>query len=453
MSSVGRASAKGCAPLVALVTLGCKVNQAETESLAGELAAAGMTVTSSVESAEADAIVVNTCTVTAESDRKMRKMVRRLRHQNPEAHLVVTGCYAERVGEAGCRELGADAVVPNGRKAEIGVGLAERLLGHVTRPERSLGTEGATASAEGNADARPAAPVDGRVLHTRALVKIQDGCDSGCSYCVVPSVRGRPTSLPEERVIARVRQLISQGVAEIVLTGVNLGLYGRGAASGRLAALLRILTAIPGETRFRLSSLELDLIDDELFDIIQSNRGVCRHLHVPLQSGDRGVLEAMGRGYRPADYTDAIGRWREVLPGLAVTTDVMVGFPGEDAAAFEETLRVAREARFNKMHVFSYSPRPGTRAAELGLSCAPGEAARRSRELRGLGDELAASWAEAARGDRLGIVIEKAADGTLTGVSDNYFRVFCPGPADLVGRLAEVEIVGSRGPELEGRLA
>jgi threonylcarbamoyladenosine tRNA methylthiotransferase MtaB len=284
---------------------------------------------------------------------------------------------------------------------------------------------------------------------TRAFLKIEDGCDQYCSYCIVPFARGPVRSLRPELALRRLEELLAAGFREVVLTGVHTSAYGRDLADGvNLASLLRLLLQLPGEFRLRLSSVEPAEAPDELLDVLASPR-ICRHLHLPLQSGDDEILALMGRSYRAADYGDLFHRVHERLPGVAVAADVIVGFPGETDLRFENTHRFIASLPFRDLHVFKYSPRPGTRAAELPGQVTPAAKDERSSRLRRLADEQAAAFATRFIGQTLPVLVERRARPAperrdcWEGLSDNYLRIVFPAPADststdLQGSLVQV---------------
>jgi len=411
---------------IAILTLGCKLNQADSQALARELLAHGCRV--SQRATPADAFVINSCSVTHVADRKSRHLVRLARRISPGATVILVGCYAEGAGADLAERVGADLVVGNGDKAS----LVQELL-------RRLG--------DGNGCRTPLPAGDG--LRTRAFVKIQEGCNEVCSFCIVPRTRGRERSVPIDRVVSEVLTREAEGVQEVVLTGTQLGNYGRdvdlpGGPTPLLVALLA-RTAIP---RVRLSSLQAQDIHEDLLRLWDDPR-LCHHFHLPLQSGSDRVLAAMRRRYSARQFLEATSLIRERIPDVAITTDVMVGFPGETEADFQETYRLCQEAGFAAIHVFPYSRRPGT-AAALMPDQAPA-AAKRDRRERMLA--LARASADAFRtrfqGQTMAVLWEEARPrrGGRTfwqGLTDNYLRVYTdaenrtaelPGGQDLTNRL------------------
>lgn len=409
-------------PTVALATLGCKVNQADTEDLAAAFARAGF---ARVEFGErADVYVVNTCTVTHVADRKSRQLIRQARRLNEGALVVATGCFAEvdpaQVSAVG----GVDLVLGNSDKA--------RLVELVCQARPAC-----------LSPATQASPATGR---TRAFVKIQTGCDNHCTYCIVPRARGASRSEPLEGVLARVAEEVAAGRREVVLTGVHAGAYGRDFGDGTsLAGLLRAILVRTAVERVRLSSLEPEDLTPELLAVWQEGgERLCRHFHLPLQSGSDAVLRRMGRRYRAADFAELVAEVRRALPGVAITVDVMVGFPGESEAEHAESTAFVRHMGFAGAHVFKYSPRPGTPAARLPGRVPAALAKARSDEMLALAQEGAARFRRSFVGGRLRVLFEdevrQAGEPAWVGLSDNYIRVCVRSAWSLANRLATVRV-------------
>ena len=416
---------------VVLESLGCKLNQAEMESLAERLAERGHELAGSI--AEADVYVLNTCSVTHVADRKSRQALRAARRARPGARVVATGCYASRAPD----ELGQLGVVD----AIVAGSEGERLMQAIEGAPCPQ-PEGAMLGPDGGGRVRTACPDAGaRRGRTRSLVKIQEGCTDLCTFCVVPYTRGPGRSRPPDDVVAEVRDRVARGYREVVLTGTKLGDY-RGHGDGRwgLPGLVRrILDETPVE-RLRLSSLQpADLVPDFL-SLWQSDR-LCPHLHLPLQSGSDSTLDRMHRPYSPAGYQRAVERAREAIPDLSVTTDVLVGFPGETEAHFEEGRRFCDGMGFAGIHVFSYSRRPGTPAAAMPAQVPYETKRRRSDAMAGLGRESGARFRAGFLGRTLPVLWEEAAaDGLWTGYTANYLRVYARGHGDIGGRILAVRI-------------
>jgi threonylcarbamoyladenosine tRNA methylthiotransferase MtaB len=370
-----------------LVTLGCKVNQYETQYVREMLERAGYVA--AIDGQPADLCVVNTCTVTGEGDAKGRQLIRRLHQQNPGASIVVMGCYATRDPEAVRRLPGVTAVLTD----------KEHLLDDL----EPFGVTGAPAGISRFDD------------HQRAFVKVQDGCLLKCSYCIIPSVRPTLRSRPAGEIEDEVARLVAAGYREVVLTGIHLGHYGIDLCRGRpraewirLAHLLERLTQLSGGFRIRLSSLEAAEARDDLVRVLADQPRVCPHLHLCLQSGSDRILASMKRRYRSAGYLERCRRIRQALDNPAFTTDVIVGFPGETEADFRATCRVAREVGFAKIHIFSYSPREGTPAAKLGDTVRPDEVRSRRQRLQEVGAELTERYCRSLLGRQLDVLVESA---------------------------------------------
>jgi threonylcarbamoyladenosine tRNA methylthiotransferase MtaB len=405
------------APKVAIKTLGCRLNQAESEQALEALGARGFDLAHAGE--EPDVVVVNTCTVTRESTASSRRLIRRLAEAHPGATVVVTGCYAVSDPDAVKAIPGVDLVVGNDAKDRIAELVAEvpkvRRLPLLTRP----------------------APLER--LRTRVAVRAQTGCDEWCTFCIIPRTRGPLRSWPQEEVVADVRRQVERGVREVVLTGVHLGKYGEdlGERDG-LARLVDRLVEIDGLARLRLSSVLPVQVTPALVERVRDHPKVCRHLHVPLQAGDDRVLEAMHRPYRVAEFLERVEGAKAAVPGLGLSTDVIVGFPGESDQQFQATVRVVRRVGFSKLHVFRYSQRPGTPAAEMAGQLPDAVKKQRARELIALGAELRRQFHEQHLGRPLSVLVEAAGDGLAEGTSDNYIKVRFAGGPGLVDQVVTV---------------
>jgi threonylcarbamoyladenosine tRNA methylthiotransferase MtaB len=410
------------APRVALHTLGCKVNRAESESLAEHLRSLGVVVGD--DSGPFDAIVVNTCTVTAEADAKARKEVRRALAAT-RGTVVVTGCLAVLEADM-LRSLDERVVVVADR---------ESLRATVAT---LVGADGAAGGDEGpmRSEATRSAC---KTFRTRALVKVQDGCDNRCAYCIVPAARGLPRSVPAEEVVRRVEALRASGAAEIVLTGVNLGRYADGAAAPDIAALVELL-AETGIARIRLSSIEPPDLTERLLGVLARTTAVAPHLHVPLQSGSDRTLSAMRRRYGTCAYADALARARGAIPGLAVTTDVIAGFPGETDTDAADSLAFVEHCGFAKLHVFRYSKRSGTPAASADGQVAAPVTASRARALRELGGSLERAYAAERAGQRADLLVEAVRDGIAHGTTGDHLRVSVESGVSRPGELVPIEL-------------
>ncbi len=419
------------APKVAFKTLGCRLNQAESEKALEQLGSRGFDLAHAGE--EPDVVVINTCTVTRESTASSRRLIRRTAAEHPRATVVVTGCYAVSNPEEVEAIPGVDLVVSNDGKDRI----AELITAVPTVRRLPL-------------TVRPA-PLER--LRTRVAVKAQTGCDEWCTFCIIPRTRGPLRSYPEEEIVADVRRQVERGVREVVLTGVHLGKYGedRDERDG-LARLVDRLTAIQGLLRLRISSVLPVQVTAALVERVRDDPKVCRHLHVPLQAGDDTVLERMHRPYRIARFLERVEHAKAGIPGLGLSTDVIVGFPGETAEQFGATMRVVEQVGFSKLHVFRYSQRPGTPAADMPDQVPEPEKKARARELIALGNELRRRFHERHVGRRLEVLVEGSGEGIADGTSDNYIKVRFPGGPELANRMMTVRGLRADGEGMEGEL-
>jgi threonylcarbamoyladenosine tRNA methylthiotransferase MtaB len=416
---------------VYLESLGCRLNAAELETLAREFAGAGYQVVH--DPADADLIVLNTCAVTAQAGRKSRHRLRTLHRTSPAADLAVTGCWVTE-DAASARELeGVRWALPNVSKA--------------------------AAVAEITGRRSPLAPwAPGHWGHTRAFLGVQDGCDHVCTYCVTRRLRGPARSRPLAEVVAAVRELVEQGAQEVVLTGVSLGSYGQDhGLDGGLARLVPTLLAETDIPRLRLSSVEPWDVDASLLRCWESPR-LCRQLHLPLQAGSDVVLKRMGRPTTTAAYSELVAAARTVCPDMAITTDVIAGFPGETGADFARTLAFVEELGYARLHVFPYSERAGTAAVRLPGKVAPAVRAERARRLRELGERLSAAY-RARFIDRVLPVLweQQLASGAWLGLSDTYAEVRTqaggtPASGPLYNRILPTRIVSLGDGFLIGRV-
>jgi len=409
-SQTGPVRPPTAAPLcVSVRTLGCKVNRAESERIAAELLGANIEISSEERAA---VIIVNTCAVTGEAEAKARKAVRHAASLGHAPVVVVTGCVSVIAADR-MRSL-ADRVVVESEKSRV----AELVL--------SLLGQSATTSV-------PIARV-GVPFRTRAMVKIEDGCDAFCSYCIVPYARGLPRSVPRAEIIAQVRALVAAGVPEVVLTGINIGRYRDGEAD-----LADVIAAVArtGIGRIRLSSVEPQDLTDRLIETMASTTSFLPHLHVPLQSGSDSVLRPMKRTYTVQEFEERIEAARIRIPGLAVTTDVIAGFPTESDEAARDTLTACERMRFSKLHVFRYSTRSGTAAADMEQVPAALIAAR-AQEIRVLGDRLRARYIDSRLGQTTSVLIEQTCQDHAEGTTGDYLKVLVPTPGLCPGDLTDV---------------
>lgn len=426
---------------VRFTTLGCRLNQAESDQMAASLASRGVASADGDESP--DLVVVNTCTVTREATKASRQAIRRAARSYPDAKLVVIGCYA--VSDRAEVEAieGVDVVLGNTEKEEFADALGRS---EPTAPLLQVGF--------GAPDAQRAEAAD---VQVRANLKVQTGCDEWCSFCIIPTTRGPLRSMDEERLMVEARERVASGARELVLTGVHLGkyTYDSGGDETHLIRLLERLLSIDGVKRLRLSSILSNHLTPEVLAFMSAEPRVCRYLHVPLQSGDDGILEAMNRPYRIDDYLEAIEATKAALPGVALATDIIVGFPGESDAAFEATMDVTRRVGFSKLHVFRFSARHDTAAADMTDDVAPDMKKQRSKRLIGLGKELRERFLAEHLGPPLEVLVEdeRIVDGVgiCSGQTDDYVRVWFEG-SGLLGRTVAVRGEEIRADGIRGRL-
>jgi len=420
---------------VCFTHLGCKLNQAEIETMARRFTAAGHRLVGSL--AEADLHVVNTCTVTQAAARQSRKTARGGRRANPNLRTVVTGCWSAGEPEAAASLAGVDLVVPNGEKEALFERVAEAF------PELA-----ATQSEPPEAVPVPWVPID--LGHTRALVKVEDGCNMQCAFCIIPQTRGRQRSRPPGEVVAEVQSLAAAGCREVVLTGVQISAY-RSEGMG-LAELVARVLAEGGAPRLRLTSIAPWELDDGLLDLFQDPR-LCRHLHLSLQSGCSATLRRMRRPYTAPVFAALVEKVRQAIPGVAITTDVLVGFPGETAAEYEESLENVRTMGFAKVHVFPFSPRPGTVAAGMPGPVAPEEKKERAARMLAVATAAEQTFWQSQLGQRLPVLWERPkTPGLAQGLTDNYVRVFCWTDRDLWNRFVDTDLTGVTEGGVSGEL-
>lgn len=417
-------------PVVAALTLGCKLNQAETQQAARELQRHGCVTVD--RPSRADAYLINTCTITHVADRKARRLIRLAHRLSPEAPVVVTGCYAERDGETLRRDLNVQ-IVGNARKSAAAGAVLEAL--DQIEPSAAAADAAPTASSQ----------------RTRAFIKIQEGCDDVCAFCIVPYVRGRERARSIPEIVAQARERVAEGVQEIVLTGTQPGAYGRDRDDGTSAA--RLIEALLAETdapRIRYSSIQPQDITPELIACWEDSR-MCRHFHIALQSGADPVLRRMRRRYTAEQFERAVEWIRAAVPGASITTDIIAGFPGESDADHEATLRLVERLRFADLHVFPYSSRPSTSAARLSDDVPPALKRERAAQLRDLGRSHTREWRSAQVGQTASVLFETGD----RGLTDTYLPVRAERADERVNQIAPVQIVAldESSLELVGRTA
>lgn len=406
-----------------IVTLGCRTNQYESQAYQDQLQALGYTAAEEGESAEI--CIVNTCTVTEAADSSSRHEIRQLARKHAGSKLVVTGCFAERQPDLVGKLEGVTHVVPNKEK--------ENLLSQVF-PETEL----------------PEFSVKRFEAHTRAFVKVQDGCNSFCTYCIIPYVRGRSRSRTLDDVLREVETLISNGFKEVVLTGINIGDFDGNPQEGepvdRLVDLVQAVDQVPGLERLRVSSIDPDEVDDDLMNAIIHGKKTCQSMHIVLQSGSNVILKRMNRKYTRQIFMETVDRLRNACPDFTFTTDIIVGFPGETEADFQDTLAVMREVKFAKVHMFPYSERPRTKAATMPNKVPQDIIKARKQEVMRLSEQLAFELRNSYVGREMMILTEsgdKSRPGEISGHTDNFLMVWIPDAGYQPNQLLKVKLVAN----------
>jgi threonylcarbamoyladenosine tRNA methylthiotransferase MtaB len=435
------------APSFAIYTLGCKVNQADSHQIAQMLQRSGFRQVAFREAA--DLYVIDTCTVTAEADKKSRKAAARAQRNNPGALVAVTGCAASYAEDQFRKAAPGALVLGNNRKFELPELAIARLRENADWEKRYARLREETGSEP--------APLSTR---ERGVIKVQDGCNHHCAFCIIPTVRGASVQKSRETILAEAHQMLAQGAREIVLTGVSLGDWGREpnrrTERGRNAALcdlLREVAELEALHQLRVSSLDPSDVDEEFLQTVAHHPKICPHIHLALQSGSASTLRRMRRRYTPQLFLKWAARWREIRPDGGLTTDVIVGFPGETDAEFEESMEMARQARFSHIHVFPYSPREGTAASELPDMVNPAVQKERVARLIALGNQLSREFAAPFAGKVLSVLVEKSSADGAEGLIPQYVRAHIANGQNLrAGDVAQVRIQETRGGELFGIL-
>ena len=422
-------------PKVAIHTHGCKLNQADSQVLARQFQEAGFTVVRSAT--QADVVILNSCTVTANSDSKARQYLRRARRANPDALVVATGCYAQRAKD----ELSA--------MEEVSLVLDNR------QKETLVSTVAAKLNVVADSSIQNA-PVAAPVGRSRAMVKIQEGCDQVCAYCIVPKVRGRERSIPPEEIIAEINGRSENGCREAVLTGTQLGTYGFDLPGIDLRDLIRRVLAETSIDRLRVSSLQAQEITHELLELWEDPR-LCPHFHIPLQSGSDTILRSMRRRYDTARFAETVELVRKKIPDAGITTDTIVGFPGEGAREFAESYSFAMSVGFSDMHVFPYSIRPGTSAAHLDGQVEVIKKRERTGEMLELAATAVREFRLGSLGQTRPVLWEpgkgRDAGGIWSGLTDNYLRVKAQSDRDLGNVITDARLTGLDGDWVTGEVA
>ncbi|WP_041423861.1 tRNA (N(6)-L-threonylcarbamoyladenosine(37)-C(2))-methylthiotransferase MtaB [Thermosediminibacter oceani] len=428
---------------VAFYTLGCKVNQYESDAMAELFKNRGYELVGFDD--VADVYVINTCTVTNEGARKSRQIIRKAARRNPEATIAVVGCYAQLEAEEVSRIPGVDVVVGTKDRHKI-VDLVEQAG---KNNEKIIEVEDIMQTRNFEEIA-----FRGHRQRTRAFLKIQEGCNMFCSYCIIPYVRGPVRSRTLESIIREAENLAGDGFKEIVLTGIHLGLYGADFKGGpTLYDVIERLSRIEGIKRIRLSSIEAMELSDDLIKKLASLDNFCHHFHIPLQSGSDRILKLMNRRYTTAEFEERLRFIRDIMPDVGITTDVIVGFPGETDEDFEITRKFIERAAFSRLHVFKFSPRKGTPAAEMPDQIPGPVKESRSRELIRLSRRLERDFRDGLTGKVLDVLFEERDNrGLYHGLTDNYIRVAVWSDQDLHNRLLPVRLIENRDEYIFGEI-
>lgn len=430
---------------VAFHTLGCKVNHYETEAIWQLFKENGYERVDFEE--QADVYVINTCTVTNTGDKKSRQVIRRAIRQNPDAVICVTGCYAQTSPAEILEIPGVDIVV--GTQDRV------KMLDYIEQYRKERQPINAVHNIMKN---RVFEELDVPYFtdRTRASLKIQEGCNNFCTFCIIPWARGLMRSRDPQAVIKQAQALVDAGYLEIVLTGIHTGGYGQDFKDYKLAQLLRDIEAnVKGIKRLRISSIEASQITDEVIDVLRKSKIVVNHLHIPLQSGSDTVLKRMRRKYTMDFFAERLNKLKEALPNLAITSDIIVGFPGETEEEFMETYNFVAEHKFAELHVFPYSKRTGTPAARMENQIDEEVKNERVHRLITLNDQLAKEYASRFEGEVLEVIpeehVKEFGPNMLAGYTDNYLRVVFEGTPDLIGKLVKVKITKAGYPYNEGQ--
>ncbi len=412
---------------VAFYALGCKVNQYEIDCYAKKFSEIGWEIGSFNE--KCDAYVINTCAVTNIGERKSRQIIRRAKKQNPDAIVAVTGCYAQTKAEEVKRMSEADVVLGTASRGRIAEIVTAKLRGEDIDLLTDIMKERMYEELE----------CEGKLERTRAYIKIQDGCNNFCSYCIIPYARGPVRSRKVENVVNEAKRLVSMGFSEVVLTGIAVASYGKDFKdTTTLKTVIEEVCRVDGIERVRLSSISPTLFDDDFISFVAGERKMCRHFHISLQSGSTTVLKRMNRKYTADEYLDTLQRIREKMPDSGITTDIICGFPEETEEEFFETMEFVKKARFLKVHVFPYSERSGTVAAEMPQVPHKVREERASR-LINLTEKIAEEVENSFIGTEAEVLFEQTDGEYAEGLSGNYLRIYVKGGENLIGKIQKVK--------------
>jgi len=427
---------------VGFYTLGCKVNQQETRAVAATFKAGGFREVSF--DTPADIYVINTCVVTRQAEQKSQTLAKRQKKKHPTAFMVLAGCFPQVAADKAA-SLGMDLVVGSNDKGRI----VELVQEARAKEEQQVHITpwGADTAFEVVAE-------EYSTDRARATLKVQDGCEQYCAYCIIPYARGPERSLPLGAVRQQAQVLLRQGYKEIILSGIHLGAYGRDLKPQlSLAMLVSTLAELPGSVRLRLGSVEPTDVSAELITALSQHQNVCRHLHIPLQSGSNAVLARMGRPYTAKDYSLLISSLRQALPGIGVTSDVIVGFPGESDCDFQESLDFVRSMEFTRLHVFRYSRRSGTRAAVMTEQISDSCKDARYVAMQAVAEASLERFHRSHLGKIVKVLVENEPGELRVGHTSSYLKVAFPGSLELMGEVVEVRVIGVSPEGVNGEIA
>jgi len=432
---------------VAFYTVGCKVNFYDTEAIWQVFKEEGYEQVD-FESSSADVYLINTCTVTNTGDKKSRQIIRRAIRRNPDAIIAVTGCYAQTSP--------AEIMAIEGVDLVIGTQDREKIMTYVKQIQDERQPVNAVRNIMKTRNFEEL-NVPSFTERTRAFLKIQEGCNNFCTFCIIPWSRGLSRSREPLTVVEQAKQLVASGYKEIVLTGIHTGGYGDDMEDYNLTRLLWDLDKVEGLERIRISSIEASQIDDAMIEVLNKSSKMCRHLHIPLQAGENSVLKRMRRKYTTEQYAEKIRRIKEAMPGVAITTDVIVGFPGETDEMFEDGYRFMEELGFAEMHVFPYSRRTGTPAARMTDQVDDEVKHERVHKLIELSEKMQLAYAERHVGEVLDVIPEREQKGNegkgfIMGYSDNYISIVFEGSEELIGQICRVKVTEAGVNECRGQL-
>lgn len=429
---------------VAFYTLGCKVNQYETEAMIESFETAGYETVDYEEAA--DVYIINTCTVTNMGDRKSRQITRRALDKNPEAFIAVVGCYSQISPDKVIEIPGVKLVVGTNERAKI-VELVEYAMEKEDKINMVTDIMEVREFEEMS--------IKNYKSRTRAFLKIQEGCDQYCSYCIIPYARGHIRSRKPESILAEVKQLAQNGFKEIVLTGIHVASYGRDLGNTSLIEVIEQVHEVEGIDRIRMSSVEPKTLNDEFIARLTKLHKICRHFHLSLQSGCDATLHRMNRKYTTDEYMLVVNKLRAVYPEVAITTDLIVGFPGETEEEFQCTVDFVRKVHFSAMHIFKYSPREGTPAAAHKNQVAPQVKEQRSREITAIAEQSEAEFKSKFIGSTMDVLFEHRVNegGTdFEGLTDNYIKVTASSDVDIKGKMLSVKLIEAEHDYLKGEI-